>query len=146
MNICIVRQFRAIFCFAPFLKNMHLQCCICTQATLPLHSTFIMPTVWNTHLGQQTFEHLLKVTIMLQETVPSDASSLINDMDWSFDTVLDLLDDDDDNSTIGAVLKLVVESRQQQYNTIMSSVQECVEWGFALVIQQFQFLYFSKQM
>jgi hypothetical protein len=28
----------------------------------------------------------------------------------------------------------------------MSSVQECVEWGFASVIQKFQFLDFSKQM
>jgi hypothetical protein len=49
------------------------------------------------------------------ETVLSDSSSSIgNDMDWSFDTMLDLFDDDDDsddadNSTIGAVLKLVVE-------------------------------------
>jgi hypothetical protein len=48
---------------------------------------------------------------MLLEPELSDGSSSINDMDWSFDTVLDLLDDnnDDDNSTIGAALKLVVE-------------------------------------
>jgi hypothetical protein len=48
---------------------------------------------------------------MLLETEISDASSSINDMDLSFDTVLDLLDDDDndDDSTIGAALKLVVE-------------------------------------
>jgi hypothetical protein len=38
-------------------------------------------------------------------------------MDWSFDTVLDLFDDndddsdDDDDSTIGAAIKLVVEYR-----------------------------------
>jgi hypothetical protein len=76
-----------------------------------------MPTVWNTHLERQTFEHLLEATIMLLETEPSDASSSISDVDWSFDTVLYLLDDDDDDdddnndddSTIGAALKQVVE-------------------------------------
>jgi hypothetical protein len=74
-----------------------------------------MPTVWNTHLERHTFEHLVEATLMLLETEISDASSSINDMDWSFDTVLDLLDDDDDDddndddSTIGAALKLVVE-------------------------------------
>jgi nuclease HARBI1 len=79
------------------------------------HTPNIMPTVWNTHLERQTFEHLLEATIMLLETEISDASSSISDMDWSFDTVLDLLDDDDDDddndddSTIGAALKLVVE-------------------------------------
>jgi hypothetical protein len=78
--------------------------------------TSIMLTVWNTHLERQTFDHLLEATIMLLETELSDASSSINNMDWSFDTVLNLLDDDDDDddnndndSTIGAALKLVVE-------------------------------------
>jgi hypothetical protein len=76
-----------------------------------------MPTVWNTHLEQQTFDHVLETTILLLETELSDASSSIGiDMDRSFDTYLDLLcydnddmDDDDDDSTIGAALKLVVE-------------------------------------
>jgi hypothetical protein len=42
------------------------------------------------------------------ETELSDSSSSIgNDMDWSFDTMLDLFDND--NSTIAAVLKLVLD-------------------------------------
>jgi hypothetical protein len=80
-----------------------------------------MPTVWNTHLERQTFNHLLEATIMLLETELSDASSSIgNDMDRSFDTYLNLLcednddSDNDNNSTIGAGLKLVVE-----YGTII---------------------------
>jgi hypothetical protein len=76
-----------------------------------------MPTVWNTHLERQTFDHLLEATVMLLETELSDESSSIGfDMDRSFDTYLDLLcddndnmGDDDDDSTIGAALKLVVE-------------------------------------
>jgi hypothetical protein len=49
------------------------------------------------------------------------ASSSINNMDWSFDTVLDLFDDnddysdDDDDSTVGAAIKLVVEYRAMIY-------------------------------
>jgi hypothetical protein len=73
----------------------------------------VMPTVWNTHLERQTFDHLVNTAIMLIETELSDASSSIgNDMDWLFDTVLDLLfddSDDNDNSTIGAAIKQVVE-------------------------------------
>jgi hypothetical protein len=55
---------------------------------------------------------------MLLDTELSDSSSSFSDdMDVSFDTVLDLLDDDDDDdsmdsdneSTIGAAIKQVVE-------------------------------------
>jgi hypothetical protein len=49
------------------------------------------------------------------ETELSDSSSSIgNDMDWLFDTMLDLFDDDDDR-TIGAAIKLVVEYRAMIY-------------------------------
>jgi hypothetical protein len=77
-----------------------------------------MPTVWNTHLERQTLDHLVNTANMLLDTELSDSSSSIsNDMDLSFDTVLDLLDDDDDDdsdddddeSTIGAAIKQVVE-------------------------------------
>jgi hypothetical protein len=79
-----------------------------------------MPTVWNTHLERQTLDHLVNTAIMLLDTELSDSSSSFSDdMDVSFDTVLDLLDDDDyddddsmdsDNeSTIGAAIKQLVE-------------------------------------
>jgi hypothetical protein len=67
---------------------------------------------------------------MLLETELSDASSSVNNMDWSFDTVLNLLDDDDDdddnnndNSTIGAALKLVVE-----YGTMIHTTRKNGLW------------------
>jgi hypothetical protein len=75
--------------------------------------TSIMPTVWNTHQERQTFDLLVNTAIVLLATDLSDAPSSIDDMDWSFDTYLDLFnndsDDDDDDSTIDAVLKLVVD-------------------------------------
>jgi hypothetical protein len=91
------------------------------------NGTSIMPTVWNTHLERQTLDHLVNTAIMLLDTELSDSSSSIsNDMDVSFDTVLDLLDDDDDDddddsmdseneSTIGAAIKQVVEYRTMMY-------------------------------
>jgi hypothetical protein len=97
--------------------------------------TSIMLTVWNTHLERQTFDHLLEATIMLLETELSDASSSINNMDWSFDTVLNLLDDDDNDnndndSTIGAALKLVVE-----YGTMIHGDGQLVVSGEDLSIK-----------
>jgi hypothetical protein len=84
-----------------------------------------MPTVWNTHLERQTLDQLVNTAIMLLDTELSDSSSSIsNDMDCSFDTVLDLLDDDDDDddsmdsdneSTIGAAINQVVEYRTMIY-------------------------------
>jgi hypothetical protein len=85
-----------------------------------------MPTVWNTHLERQTLDHLVNTAIMLLDIELSDSSSSISDnMDWSFDTVLDLLDDDDDDddsddddddeSTIGDAIKQVVEYATMKY-------------------------------
>jgi hypothetical protein len=67
-----------------------------------------------THLELETFNDLVNTAIVLMATESSDSSSSIGDyMDWSFDTYLDLLcdddSDDDDDSTIDAVLQLVVE-------------------------------------
>jgi hypothetical protein len=86
----------------------------------------------------QTFDHLVNTAIVLMETEVSDASSSINDMDWSFDTMLDLFDnndvdsDDDDNCTIDAVLKLVVE-----YGTMIYGEAQVKKWvyGEDLLIQ-----------
>jgi hypothetical protein len=60
------------------------------------------------------FNQFVDMAIVLMAQDESDASSLMNDMDWSFDTYLELFDDDsyddDDESTIGTYIVPVVAS------------------------------------
>jgi hypothetical protein len=96
----------------------HLNFCFATTAKckkILQHTpecTSLMPTVWNTHLKRQTFDHLVNTAIVLMATDFSDSSSLVDNMDMLFDTYLDLFDDnsdDNNNSTLNAMLQLVVE-------------------------------------